>query len=162
MICRPVAFLGLLQQLQAVEFHALEIVGRSARLEGAAAQDLGAGRGHRFGGLHDLLLGLHRARARHDDELVAADFDAVDAHLRALLLEFLADELVGRGDPHRPFDSGRGFERFETGGHVAPTPTTPITTRSSPSIEWTLKSEFANALADMVDFRLWGHEAASR
>ena len=77
MMPRPVASLRLAQQLQAFLFHALEIVGRRARLERAAAQHPGAGRGHALGRLHDLLLALHRARAGHHDELVAADLDAV-------------------------------------------------------------------------------------
>ena len=38
-------FLGFAQQLEALLFHALEIVGRSARLEGAAAQHARSRRG---------------------------------------------------------------------------------------------------------------------
>ena len=70
------ALLGLAQQLQPFQFHALEIVRRGARLERAAAQNPRAGRGHALGRLHDLLLALHRARPGHHDELVAADFAA--------------------------------------------------------------------------------------
>ena len=80
---------------------------------------------------------FHRAGAGHDDEFIAADFHAVDAHRGVLLLEFLADEFVRRGNADGALDAGRGFERFQAGGHVAH-PTTPITTRSSPSMEWTL------------------------
>jgi len=45
------SLLGLLQQLEPFDFHALKIVRRSARLERAAAQQLGSSFGHGFGSL---------------------------------------------------------------------------------------------------------------
>ena len=111
--------LGLLQKLEAVELHALEIVRRRARLVSATPQNFRAGRGHCFRRFHNLALGFDRAGARHYDEFVAADFEAVDPHLRALLFEFLTDELVGRRDTHGPLDPGGRLQGFETGGDVA-------------------------------------------
>ena len=108
-------FLGLLQQLQAFFFHALEIVGRSARLEGAAAQELGAGFGDRFGGAHDLVFAFDGARPGDDDEFVAANFRAVHLDARFALAKFLADELVGRGDAHDVFDLRHDFDGFQAG-----------------------------------------------
>ena len=78
MMPRPVASLALRSSLRPSSFHALEIVRRGARLEGAAAQHARAGRGHAFGRLHDLLFAFHGAGAGHHDELVAADLAAVD------------------------------------------------------------------------------------
>ena len=145
--------LGFLQQLQAVDFHALEIVGRGARLVGAAPQDLRAGGRHRFGRLHDLLLGFNRAGTRHDDELVAPDFEIADSHLRALLLEFLADEFVGRGNADGPFNAGSGFQGLEARGHVAH----PHHANHHPLLAFDRVNsiaKIANALADVIYFRL--------
>src|SRR5262249_15185099 len=93
--------------------------GRGARLERTAAQHLRARRRDALGGLHDLLFAFDRARSGHDDELIAADFEAVDLDGGVLLAELAADELVGRGNAHGAFDTGRGFERFEAGGDIA-------------------------------------------
>src|SRR5262249_4079315 len=128
---------------------------RGARFIGAATQDLGAGGGYRFGRLHDLALGFYRTRACHHDELVAADFEAVDAHLGVLLFEFLADELVWRGEADGALDSGRGFEGFQTGGHIADA----HHADDHPLLAFNgvdLVTKFANPLADIVDFRLRG------
>ncbi len=119
MMPRPVRFLGLAQQLQALYFHTLEIVGRRARLERAAAQDTGTGRRHSFGRIHNLLFAFHRAGARHHDELIAADLTAVDFDRGPAFAEFLADKLVRCGDAHRLLHSGRGFQRFQTRRHIA-------------------------------------------
>ena len=63
------------QQLQAFQFHALKIVGGSARLEGAAAQNLSAHRSHKLRrGAHDLTLAFYRAQPRHHHEPVAAQW----------------------------------------------------------------------------------------
>ena len=78
-----------------------------------------AGLAHFFGGHHDLALGFDRAGPGHHDEFVASNFKTIDAHLRALLLEFLADELVRCRDAHRALHSGSGFERLEAVRHVA-------------------------------------------
>ena len=79
--------LRLAQQFQPFEFHALEIVGRGARLEGSAAQHPRAGRRHAFGRLHDLLFALHRAGAGHHDELIAADLQPLILMAERSLLE---------------------------------------------------------------------------
>jgi len=85
-----------LQKLEAVFLHALEIVGRSARLECAAAEHFCTGFGDTFGGLHDLLFRFDGARTGHDDEFVASDFGAVDADARASRFELFADEFIRR------------------------------------------------------------------
>src|SRR5262249_12145096 len=102
--------------------------------------------------LHNLALGLDRTGAGHHDELISADFETVNPHLRVLLLEFLADELVRRGDPDSALDSGRGFKGLETGGHIA---------HSHHSDHYTLLAfdgvdlvpKLANPFANVVDFR---------
>ncbi len=72
-------FLGLVEDLEALEAQALEGVGRGARLEGPAAQHLGSGVTDGHGRPYRLLLGLDGARARDDDELLA-DADAADLY----------------------------------------------------------------------------------
>ena len=61
------------QHLQAFQAMSLKCVRRTARLEGAAAEDAGAGAAHMVGRGHQLELGFNRAGASHGDELVAAD-----------------------------------------------------------------------------------------
>ena len=107
------------EQLQPFHLHALEVVGGSAGLEGAAAQDLPTHRSHELRRFHNLLLALHRARSRHDHELVAANGNAVDRDLGALLLEFPAHEFEGRGDAHGAGDAGGHFNRFQAVADVA-------------------------------------------
>ena len=116
---KPGGFARLRQQLEPFFFHALKIVRRCARFESAAAQELRAGRRHGLGGFHDLLFALDGTRAGHGDELVAADLGAADADDGALLAELLADELVGRGNPHGLLDAGGRFERFEAGFDIS-------------------------------------------
>ena len=72
------AFGRVAQQPQPFLAEALEAVRRAARLEGAAAQDLRAGALDGRGRRVDLLLGLRRARAGHDDHFVAADPHVAD------------------------------------------------------------------------------------
>ena len=86
------------QHLQARFAEPLEAVRRAARLERAAAQHLGARALDGRGGRLDLLLGLGRARARHDDHLVAADPHVADDDDGVLRLERAARELVRLGD----------------------------------------------------------------
>ena len=86
------------QHAQALFAEPLEAVRRAARLERAAAEDLGAGLLHRRGGREDLLFGLRRARAGHHDDLVAADPHVVDDDDGAFGLEGAARELVRLGD----------------------------------------------------------------
>ena len=96
---------GIAQQPQALFAETLEAVGRAARLEGAAAQHLGAraldGRGRRM----HLVLGLRRARAGHDDDLVAADADFADGEDGVVGLEGAAGELVGLADAQHFVDA---------------------------------------------------------
>ena len=80
---------GFAQQLQAFQAHALKGVGRAARLEGAAAQDLGSGLGDLLGGSEDLLARFDGAGSGHDHDFLAADFDSVGE---------LDDGVVGRGN----------------------------------------------------------------
>ena len=68
---------GLAQELQAFDAHALEAVGRAARLECAAAKKLRAGRCDLLRAEENLIARLYGARAGHDDDLFAADDDAV-------------------------------------------------------------------------------------
>ena len=86
------------QHLEAFFTETLEAVRRAARLERAAAQDLGAGildgRRRRL----DLFLGLGGARSGHDDDFVAADPQVADRDDGVLGPETPAGELVGLGD----------------------------------------------------------------
>ena len=66
----------LVQQLQTLSLQALEGVRGRARLPRAAAENGRAVRLNVLGDVDDLLLALDRARACHDDELLAADGNA--------------------------------------------------------------------------------------
>ena len=79
---------------------ALEAVWRAAGLERASAEDLGARAADSRGGRPHLLLGLGRARARHDDHFVATDADVADRNHGAFGLEGPARQLVRLGDAH--------------------------------------------------------------
>ena len=70
---RPGPLPGLGQEAHAVHAQALEAVGAGARLEGAAAQDGGAGLGHRIGRAQQLVPALDGAGAGHDRERATAD-----------------------------------------------------------------------------------------
>ena len=122
---------GAPQQPQPLFAESLEAVGRAARLERAAAQDLRARALDRGGRRLDLLLGLGRARARHDDHLVAADAHVADRDDRVLRLERAARELVGLGDPHDLLHAVEHFEQRADRPADVP-PTAPITVRSAP------------------------------
>ena len=74
------------EHLEAFEAMTLKCIRRAAGLEGAAAQDAGAGAAHMMGGGHELELGLNRAGASHGDELVAADFKIEHRHHSLLAL----------------------------------------------------------------------------
>src|SRR6184192_3426217 len=69
------------EQLEPFLAEALEVVGRRARLERAAAQHVGAGLLHRVRGLEEHLLALHRAWSGHDDQRAIADPEIVDGSL---------------------------------------------------------------------------------
>ena len=68
--------LGLGQELEALEAQTLERIGGRAGLEGAAAQDRGAGGLDGAGHLQDLILALHGAGAGDHAEVAAAQLDA--------------------------------------------------------------------------------------
>src|SRR5262249_57903093 len=80
----------------------------------------------------------------------ASNFESTDSHLRALLLEFLADKLVRRRDAHSTFHAGSRFERFQASCHVA------NADHSNDHALFTLDrvdliAEFTNPLADVVN-----------
>ncbi len=107
------------QHLQPGFAESLKAVGRAARLEGAAAQDLGAraldGGGRRF----DLLFRFGRARPGHDDDFVAADAHVADRDDRVLLLERAARELVRLGDAQHFVHARLHFEQLRVAVAVA-------------------------------------------
>ena len=84
------------QQLQSGCLEAGEIIGRGARLKGASPQDLCAGRLDRGSDRHDLFLALHRAGARDQDEMSAADLHVPDLDDHVLQI-FLSDDKRHRG-----------------------------------------------------------------
>ena len=90
--------LGRAQDAEAFFAHPLEAVRRGARLERAAAQDRRARSAHRARRGSHLVGGFHRARSRHDDEVLPADLDPVDLDDRVVRLELAADHLVGLAD----------------------------------------------------------------
>ena len=99
------------QQAQALLPHALEAIRAAARLEGASAQDLGAGALHRDGAGFDLLLALGRARTGHDDHLVAAYPHVIDHDDGVVGLERAAGQLVRLGDAVHLLDAVEDFEQ---------------------------------------------------
>jgi hypothetical protein len=89
----------LAQQLQPLDAHALEAVGRAARLVRASAQELCARGGGQLRAQQDLLARFDRAGPGHDDDLLAADHHAVgERDLGALRPEAAPRQLVRRGD----------------------------------------------------------------
>src|SRR6266446_1133659 len=102
---------GLAHEFEAFFTHALEGVGRSARLESTGTQDFGSGFGDGFGDGEDLLAGLDGARAGGDDNFVATDFyAAAEIDDGAFGLELAAGELEGLGDAH---DFAHAVEQLE-------------------------------------------------
>ena len=95
---QAVAVGGGAEHLQALVAEALELIGRTARLEGSAADDAGAGAGGEFRALLDLVAVLHAARAGHDDDGIAADGERAHLHDGAGGAEAAAGEFVGRDD----------------------------------------------------------------
>ena len=79
-MARPVSCARASQHLQAFEAKSLKCIRRTARLEGASAQDARAGAAHMVGRGHQLELGLHRAGPSHGDELAAADLQIQHRH----------------------------------------------------------------------------------
>ena len=64
---------GFSEQFQSAGVEALERVGRSPGLEGAAPKELSSGSLYPLGHITDLLFCFHRAGARHDTEVSVAD-----------------------------------------------------------------------------------------
>ncbi len=86
-------------QLEAGNAHALEGIGRTARLECASAQKSAARRLHALGRLEDLFAAFDRARAGHGQHVLAAELHAVaELDDRAFGPEGAAGQLVGRAD----------------------------------------------------------------
>ncbi len=102
---------GLAHELETFFAHALEGVGRSARLEGAGAQDFCSSFGNGFGDGEDLFARFDGAGAGGDDDLVAADFyPSAKVDDGAFGLELAAGELEGLGDAH---DFAHAVEELE-------------------------------------------------
>ena len=93
------------QHLQALLAKPLEAVGRAARLERAAAENLCARALDRRGAGVHLLLRLRRARTGHDDHLVTADPDIVNGDDGVLRLEGAACALVRLRDAEHLVDA---------------------------------------------------------
>ena len=93
----------LAQHLQPLFRQSLEIIGRSARLEGTAAQELGAVLLHALGRFHELLHALDSARSRHDRQVPRADLHASDVDDGVFGLELAAYKFVLLRDAHRLF-----------------------------------------------------------
>ena len=110
---------GVAQQPQPLLAEPLEAVGRAARLERAAAEDLRAGPPHRRRCGAHLLLVFRRARTGHHDDLVAADADVADRDDRSLGLEGPARELVRRRDPQHLVDAVEHLDQAGVGMPLA-------------------------------------------
>src|SRR5262249_43102896 len=132
---------------------ALKIVRRGARLERAAAQNASACLCDALGGLHDLPLVFDRTRAGHNDEIVAADFEAVHAHARMVLPKLLADKLVRSRNPDGALDARCRFERFEACSDVTHTDDADHDALLALD-RMHLVTELTDPLADMFDFFL--------
>ena len=87
------------EHLKPLLAQALEAVRRAARLEGASAQNLGAGALDGRRACHDLLFGFRRARPGHDDHLVTAYPHVVEDDHGVFRLVGAARALVGLADP---------------------------------------------------------------
>ncbi len=108
---------GRAQQLETRLAEPLEAVRRSARLEGAAADDLRAAARHDLGRAFDLVAALHAARSRHYHDAVGADLDrgppvAPDLDHCSTWAERAAGQLIRRDDAVRLLDP---LHHFETG-----------------------------------------------
>ena len=90
--------LGLQQQPDALGAHALESIGGSARLEGAAPQQPGAGSLHRLCHLDDLFLAFNRAGPGDELEIAPTDFRPADIQNGIIRMEIPVDVLIGLPD----------------------------------------------------------------
>ena len=103
---------GRLEDLEAVLAEPLEAVGAGPRLEGAAAEDVGAGVADRLGDLDQDRLALDGARAGDHGQVAAADLDPLDLEDRVVGVELAAGELVRLEDRHDLLDAVDRLERL--------------------------------------------------
>src|SRR3990172_32752 len=104
---------GFGEDLEALFAVTTEGVGATAGLEGAAAQDMGAGGLHRPRRLHDVLLRVHRTGTRHHHQAAVADLQRPHLHDRVLLLHLAAGELEGLADADDGVDAVKDGELVE-------------------------------------------------
>ena len=110
---KPRGLARVLQQLEPFFLEALEGVGRGARLEGAAPENMGAARLHSLRHRHELRPRLDGARAGHDHDLLATDGHAIDFKLGRLGMRLAARQLEGLENPHHVLDAIEGLESEE-------------------------------------------------
>ena len=104
----------LLEQADALLMEALEGVGRRARLEGSASEDLGSGGLDALRHGDDLLLRLHGAGSGHHQEVAPADLrPAGKGDDGVLLVEFPVGVLVGLLDALDGFDDVQGQDALD-------------------------------------------------
>ncbi len=104
---------GFGQKFQPLFAEALEFVGRSARLESAAAQDRRAGFRHGMSGGHQLNFIFNRARPGHDLKFFAADDLFTNFDGGSDFVSFAADEFVFLLHGHDALDLRPRAEDFE-------------------------------------------------
>ena len=109
----PLARLG--EVAQALDAEALEGVRARPRLERAAAQDRRAGRGHRVGGLEQLVAALDRARPGHHRQRPVADHRVEHPDDRVLGMELARGQLERPADRGDRRDAGQAPEALEEG-----------------------------------------------
>src|SRR5581483_7319882 len=107
-----VAAADVAQDLQALLAQALEAVGAGARLERAAAQDVGAGLLDVAGDLVEDLVALDGAGAGDHRHRAAADLHLADGYHRVALVELAAGELVRLHDRQGLLDAGDRQQRL--------------------------------------------------
>ena len=107
------------QQPQPFFAEALEAVRRAARLERAAAEDLRARARTAAAAAAHLRFALRRARAGHDDHLVAADAHVADRDHGAVRLERPARELVRLRDAQHLVDAVQHLDQRLVGMPLA-------------------------------------------
>ena len=120
------------EDLEATASQPAELVGRGARLVGAAAQNRRAGRLDRPRRADSLLFALDRAGTGDDRHGVATDYDVADRDGGLLRVEVPAGELVLLGDAHHALDPRVDLELSSSVGGSGE-PTMPMMVRSSPS-----------------------------
>jgi len=116
---QPRLVTGFGEELEALLSEALEGVGRSARLERAAAERHGTLALDPLRGGHELFAGLDGAGSGHDLEGAAgADVHRPHADARPVGMVLAAGELVGLRDTDDLLDSGQGndvLDAFDVG-----------------------------------------------